>query len=303
MTASHLKSCLKARFKLPLFTAFGCLLFGFASAQSPALTESNAPPQTVLQGSAENTVVLPSGFNDPIEPFNRAMWGFNKGFMSSVVRPFSKGYRFVVAQPVRTGIGNMGKNWTYPGRLVNNLLQGNWTGMGEETGRCLCNTVLGLGGFFDLATKWGIPKSDAKFGQTLQKWGWNPGFFIMLPILGPSDDRDAAGLIGDAADEPQSYFFPYDLGSPSAMANNFSDTVEASVIFSKSQADSYSILEYAWSFANENRKVDMRLIGNQDEPSLETLQAVFCTCQDPDRLFVLILLLIVILIGMRLGLR
>jgi ABC-type transporter lipoprotein component MlaA/pimeloyl-ACP methyl ester carboxylesterase len=273
---------MNSRIRLPLFTALGCLLFESASAQPFALTESNAPPQTVSQGPAENSVVIPSGFNDPIEPFNRAMWSFNKGFMTSVVRPFSRGYRCVVVKPVRTGIGNMGKNLTYPGRLVNNLLQGNWMGINDETERCLCNTLLGLGGFFDLATKWNIPKSDLNFGQTFKKWGWKPSFYLMLPILGPSDERDGVGLIGDAAAEPQTYFFPYDLISSGVMANNFSDTVEASVCFSKSQADSYSILEYAWSFANENRKADMRVIGDQDEASLETLQAIFCNYKDPE---------------------
>jgi ABC-type transporter lipoprotein component MlaA len=260
----------------------GCLLFEFASAQPLAPTESKAPPQTVLQGPAENSVVLPSGFNDPTEPLNRAMWGFNKGFMTSVARPFSRGYRCVVVKPVRMGIGNMGKNMTYPDRLVNNMLQGNWAGMGEETERCLCNTVIGLGGFFDVATHWSIPKHDAIFGQTFQTWGWKPAFYLMLPIFGPSDDRDGVGLAGDAAANPMFYFYPYEFISPGITANNFSDTVEASVCFSKSQADSYSILEYAWSFAHENRKADMRVIGNQDEATLETLQAIFCTYKDPE---------------------
>jgi len=86
------------------------------------------------------------------------MWGFNKGFLTWVARPASKVYRRVVIKPVRTGIGRMGKNWTYPDRLANNLLQGNWRGSCAETLRCLCNTVLGLGGFFDVATHFGVPK-------------------------------------------------------------------------------------------------------------------------------------------------
>jgi ABC-type transporter lipoprotein component MlaA len=171
-----------------LIAALSYLVLESAPAQSLSHPETNAPPRSVLQGAAEESVVLPQGFNDPIEPFNRAMWAFNKGFMTAAVRPFSRGYRFVVVKPVRTGIANMGKNLTYPGRLVNNLFQGNWTGMGAETARCLCNTVLGLGGFFDLATKWDIPRSDENFGQTFKKWGWNPSFYLMLPLLGPSDD-------------------------------------------------------------------------------------------------------------------
>jgi pimeloyl-ACP methyl ester carboxylesterase len=171
----------------------------------------------------------------------------------------------------------MGKNWTYPDRLANNLLQGKWGGAGEETVRLVCNTVLGLGGFFDVATKLKVPAHDTDFGHTFQKWGWNPDFYLMLPVLGPSDDRDGVGLIGDTAVLPQTWFFPYDLGTTGATANNFTDTAEGAVCFSKSQADSYSILHYAWSFAHENKKVDMRVIGDQDEPTLETLQSVLFT--------------------------
>jgi ABC-type transporter lipoprotein component MlaA/pimeloyl-ACP methyl ester carboxylesterase len=253
----------------------GCLILQSALAQTVAPIKTNAPLQIVPSSPAEDSIVLPSGFKDPIEPFNRAMWGFNKGFMTSVVRPFSRGYRYVVVKPVRTGIGKIGKNITYPDRLANNLLQGNWTGAGEETERCLCNTIIGLGGFFDVATRWGIPKHDASFGQTFQKWGWRPAFYLMLPIFGPSDDRDGVGLAGDAAANPMFYFYPYEFISPGITANDLTDTVEGYVCFSKSQADPYSILEYAWSFAKENRKVDMSVVGNQDEATLETLQSVF----------------------------
>ncbi len=82
--------------------------------------------------------------------------------MTSVVRPASKVYRRVVVKPVRTGIGNMAKNLTFPDRLVNNMFQGNWAGMGQETERCLCNTVIGLGGFFDVATRWGVPNPTSR---------------------------------------------------------------------------------------------------------------------------------------------
>src|SRR5882724_7611695 len=267
---------------LPLSAALACLVFESALAQPITPMPTNAPAQTVRACPAGDTIILPTGFSDPIEPFNRAIWGFNKGFMTSVVRPASKVYRRVVVKPVRTGIGNMGKNLTFPDRLVNNMLQGNWAGMGEETERCLCNTVIGLGGFFDVATRWGVPKNDADFGQTFRKWGCKPGFYLMLPIFGPSDRRDAVGLGGDAAANPMTYFFPYNFISSGVTANNFTDTVEGFVRFSKAEADSYSILQYAWSFGHENRKVDMGVSGNQDEASLETLQSVLFTYKNAE---------------------
>ncbi len=70
--------------------------------------------------------MLPKSVPDPIEPFNRIVYAFNKGLMTGAVKPTAKVYRLIVVKPVRTGIGNIGKNLIYPGRLINNLLQGKW---------------------------------------------------------------------------------------------------------------------------------------------------------------------------------
>ena len=185
---SHRKSPLRLNVSpCKVFAALGIALSNLVALSAPAQntppTATNSAPYA-SQNPAEDPIVLPTGFKDPIEGFNRAMWGFNKGFMTWGVRPFSWGYRRVVVKPLREGIGRIGKNITYPDRLANNLLQGHWAGAGQETLRCICNTVLGFGGFFDVATRWGIPKYDADFGQTFQKWGWKPGFFLMLPIFG-----------------------------------------------------------------------------------------------------------------------
>src|SRR5271168_2443773 len=147
-TAAKKHNYMNTRTRLPLVAALGCLVLESALAQPIKSVATNAPLQSAPSGLAENSIVLPSRFSDPIEPFNRAIWGFNKGFAISVVRPFSRGYRRVVVKPVRTGIGNMGKNLNYPRRLVNNLLQGNWAAMNDETERCFVNTLFGLGGFF-----------------------------------------------------------------------------------------------------------------------------------------------------------
>ena len=77
-----------------------------AHAQAPT-NVANSQPDT-------ETFALPQSVPDPIEPFNRAMWSFNKGLMTGVVKPTSRVYRFVVVKPVRTGIGNFGRNLTYP---------------------------------------------------------------------------------------------------------------------------------------------------------------------------------------------
>ena len=260
----------------------------FAHGQEPAVG--------FTRPTAVETVVLPKSVPDPIEPFNRVMWGFNKGLMTGVIKPTSRVYRFVVVKPVRTGIGNFGKNLTYPGRLINNLLQGKWSGARDESYRFACNTTVGVAGFFDPATKWKIPKSDADFGQTFGQWGWKPQCFIMLPVYGPSNERDTLGLACDTAANPLLYIAPYDFKANNPltylgpyswftyldMYNDMADTVGEYVRFSQAEMDPYSEVQYAWTFVRANRVANFQVKGKQDEASLETLESVFFTFKDPE---------------------
>jgi len=260
----------------------------FAHGQQPAAGFTKPP--------AAETVVLPKSVPDPIEPVNRVMWAFNKGLMTVFLKPTSRVYRFVVVKPVRTGIGNFGKNLTYPGRLINNLLQGKWRGARDESYRFVCNTTVGVAGFFDVAGKWKIPKSEADFGQTFGQWGWKPNCFLMLPIFGPSNERDTLGLAADTAANPLLYITPYKLDANDpltwlgpytyftygVMYNDLADSVGEYVRFSQAEMDPYSEIEYAWTFARENRVADFQVKGKQDEASLETLESVFFTYKDPE---------------------
>ncbi len=224
------------------------------------------------------------------------MWAFNKALMTDAVKPTSRLYRFLVMKSVRTGIANIGKNLLYPGRLINNLLQGKWSGARAETHRFFCNTVVGAAGFFDVATKWNIPKSEADFGQTFGQWGWQPLCYLMLPVFGPSNERDTLGLAADTAanpllyispyhfdgKNPLTYLGPYSYFSYAVMYNDFADSVDETVRFSKAEMDPYSEVQYAWTFARKNRVADFKVKGKQDEASLETLESVFFTFKDPE---------------------
>ncbi len=262
----------------------------FARGQDPDANPNPAQPAVVEK------VILPKSVPDPIEPLNRAVWAFNKGLMTGVIKPTSKVYRFIVVKPVRTSIGNFGKNLTYPGRLINNLLQGKWSGARDESYRFFCNTTAGVGGLFNVADKWKIPKSEADFGQTFGQWGWRPHCFIMLPVYGPSNDRDTVGLAADTAtnplfyispykfdaNDPLTYFGPYTYVNYGIMYNDFTDTVNETVRFSQAEMDPYSEVQYAWTFARANRVADFQVKGKQDEASLETLESVFFTYKDLD---------------------
>jgi pimeloyl-ACP methyl ester carboxylesterase len=180
--------------------------------------------------------------------------------------------------------------------LINNLLQEKWSGAREESYRFVCNTTVGVAGFFDPATKWKISKSDADFGQTFGKWGWKPQCFIMLPIYGPSNERDTVGLAADTAANPLIYIAPYKFVAANPLTylgpysyftyvvlyNNLADSVNEYVRFSQAEMDPYSEIQYAWTFVRENRVVDFQVKGKQDEASLETLESVFFTFKNPE---------------------
>ena len=265
----------------------------FAHGQEPSAGVTHHGSRVTNHASL---VVLPKSVPDPLEPFNRVMWGFNKGIMRGVVKPTSRVYRYVVVKPIRTGIGNFGRNLTYPGRLINNLLQGKWTGARDESYRFVCNTTVGVVGLFDVGTKWSIPKSEADFGQTFGLWGWEPQCFIMLPVFGPSNERDTLGWATDTAANPLIYIAPYDfdihkpltyLGPYTYLAyavlyNDLSDSVGEYVRFSQAEMDPYASIQYAWTFARANRVADFQVKGEPDEASLETLESVFFTYRDPE---------------------
>ena len=106
-------------------------------------------------------------------------------------------------QFVETGVHNVFRNLWEVGNLANNLLQGKIHDAGVDTSRLLFNTTLGGLGFFDVATRMGLQRSDEDFGQTLGAWGVQSGPYLVLPLLGPSSLRDAPAKI------PDSYLTPY----------------------------------------------------------------------------------------------
>lgn len=251
-------------------------------AGTPPKPEVRPVRKAVPAVPAADEVLLPASVPDPLEPMNRVIWSVNQGVMTGLIKPTSKVYRFIVIKPVRTGIRNFGRNILYPGRLLNHVLQGRWEGARDESYRFLCNTVVGLGGVFDVASHWNIPTSNADFGQTFGQWGWKPQFYLMLPIGGPSNDRDATGLIADAAANPLTYFPPYSYYTYGVTYNNLSEGVDEYVRLARTEKDPYSMLQYAWTFAREYQVARFEVRGEQDPAALETLQSVFFTFKDRD---------------------
>jgi phospholipid-binding lipoprotein MlaA len=144
----------------------------------------------------------PQGISDPNEVANRAVSSFNTGLDTVVVRPVSQVYGTVVPAPVRTGVNNFAENLETPGDVVNNVLQGNIGNAGQNSLRFVVNVVMGIGGVFDAATAIGIPAAPTDFGETLHVWGAPEGNYFVIPVLGPSTERDLVGRVVDAVIDP-----------------------------------------------------------------------------------------------------
>jgi phospholipid-binding lipoprotein MlaA len=140
--------------------------------------------------------------SDPLEPLNRAIFSFNLGLDKAVLRPLAAAYNTVLPDPVRDGVRNFLNNLRTPIVLANDVLQGEIGRAGETVGRFLLNSTIGVGGLFDIATELGFEFHDEDFGQTLAVWGVGEGPYLMLPILGPSNPRDAVGLVGEYFADP-----------------------------------------------------------------------------------------------------
>ena len=131
---------------------------------------------------------------DPLEPLNRGVYKFNDAVDQALFTPVAKGYKAVLPNPVRTGVGNFFANIDDALIAVNNLLQFKFGAALSDVGRLLTNTTIGVGGLFDVASSFGLEKHNEDFGQTLGYWGIGDGPFLMLPLLGPSNVRDTVGL-------------------------------------------------------------------------------------------------------------
>ena len=236
----------------------------FGQEQTPVVRAEVPSSGTLLPGQMPYFDIVP----DPIEPVNRCTSGFNRGVFYSLIYPFNRAYAFLLPQPVRDSIENFGHNLAYPVRGLNSCLQGKWHGAWEETKRFGTNTTVGVLGFFDPATKYGIGRSDEDFGQTFGHYGSGPGFYLALPLIGPSNGRDAIGTILD---------FPFDLASQLFGArafftlNNMSMKNDELYHLFKDSNDPYLISHVLWSINRENNVHDYVPVADENtgpDPSI-----------------------------------
>jgi len=131
---------------------------------------------------------------DPIEGWNRAVFGFNDGLDAALLKPLATGYKAVVPELVRNGVSNVFNNFGDGWSAINQLLQGKPVAAAQMAMRVATNSLFGIAGLFDVAADLGIERQPEDFGQTLGRWGLPAGPYLVLPLLGPSSLRETAAL-------------------------------------------------------------------------------------------------------------
>jgi phospholipid-binding lipoprotein MlaA len=150
---------------------------------------------------------------DPLYYFNYAMYSFNDFLYFYALKPVAQGYKFIAPTVVRNGVNNFFFNLLFPVRFINNLFQGKLNAASDEIGIFISNSTLGVLGFNQFAQKHlNMKTSDEDLGQTLGTYSIGDGFYLVLPILGPSTLRDALGRAGDYFLTPINYVEPWELG-------------------------------------------------------------------------------------------
>ncbi|GAB5471572.1 MAG: hypothetical protein Kilf2KO_46020 [Rhodospirillales bacterium] len=165
-----------------------------------------------LLGGCASSQSADDGFgddNDPLEFVNRFTFAINGAIDAVVVQPAAATYRFLVPDPVQDSIRNATRNLGAPVVLFNDLFQGEWERAETTAMRFLINSTLGVAGLFDVAAEWGYDYHDEDFGQTLAVWGVGEGFYLVVPVLGPSSARDAAGMVVDSFLDPWPYVLDF----------------------------------------------------------------------------------------------
>lgn len=142
---------------------------------------------------------------DPIEGFNRAIFTFNQGVDTVLIRPIAWGYKYVMPDYGEERVSSFFSNLGEPVNFLNSGLQGDTDQAFTSFFRFLINSSVGIAGLYDQAQYAGLPYRDEDFGQTLGSWGVGHGFYLMLPLLGPSSARDGVGRVVDMFTDPFNY--------------------------------------------------------------------------------------------------
>lgn len=172
--------------------------------------------------------------NDPLEPMNRKIFAFNMAADKYAMRPIVKGYRKVTTPGFRLKARTFLSNLKTPLTVVNDLLQLNFKNAGRDLSRFVINSTIGFLGVYDVADRMGIAPNYQGFGTTMAVWGIPSGPYLVLPFLGPSNVRDAAGTAANVVFDPFTYISYQNDNDDVTRAFIIADIVEALAAYENS---------------------------------------------------------------------
>lgn len=207
--------------------------------------------------------------HDPYEAQNRSVHNFNKAVDENIFGAFSNGDSDGPAVPevIATPVVNFADNVGLPGMVLNGLLQGNIGSAATNSMRFIINTLVGVGGLMDPADAIGLLEVETDFAQTLAVWGAPEGAFLELPLIGPSTERDVAGMIIDALIDPlATYGTPSQIeygtiakiGARVVKRDQYGDTIDSVL---QDSADSYAQTRLIYL---QNRRFELGLEAAED---------------------------------------
>lgn len=219
---------------------------------------------------------------DPLEPLNRKVFAFNEEVDTLALRPLATAYEKVVPNLAREGVTNFFSNLADPWSAVNLLLQGRLQEGFSDVARFGTNTVVGVLGFHDVASGWGLSRHGKDFGQTLGAWGLEPGAYLVLPLLGPSSVRDIVALPLDTVGKGQTLVpigpLRYGMGALQ-LVNRRASLLKAGQLIDDIAFDKYSFLRDAYLQYRRRQINDMNpssessLQDSENPPEAQSLDA------------------------------
>lgn len=224
----------------------------------------------VIALAAAGCASAPSDQNDPYEAQNRKIFSLNQSLDKAVMLPVAKFYTEAVPDPAREGIHNFLTNLDVPVTFANDVLQGEASRAADSFGRFTINSSVGIGGLIDVAGKLGIEEHDSDFGETLGTYGVGEGPYLVLPMLGPSNPRDAIGYGVDIVLDPSFWItwrssIYYKLGRDALkLVDERAQNIETLEELERTSVDLYATER---SLYRQHRQAEI----NHGKPNLENL--------------------------------
>jgi len=206
--------------------------------------------------------------NDEAEPFNRTVFDVNMALDKAILKPIAFVYKEGVPMEGRQAVGSFLSNLRTPVIFANDLMQGEWDRAWTTLVRFAANSTFGIGGLVDVAQDMGFQKHDEDFGQTLAVWGVQEGPYLMLPLFGPSNPRDAVGRVVDMVLDPLTWYAPdwasysrFGLTAVHSRAEHYDELND----LEKSSLDFYAAIR---SLYRQKRNDEIRNGGTPELPGL-----------------------------------